>query len=55
MTIAPEELRDVRNKLNLSPAIFAHYLHTDEASCQNWEQEQARPSAQAVLLIRMVH
>lgn len=54
MTIAPQELRDVREKLNLSQAVFAHYLHSGETTYQNWEQGRARPNAQAVLLIRMV-
>lgn len=54
MTIAPQELRDVREKLNLSQAVFAHYLYTGETTYQNWEQGRARPNAQAVLLIRMV-
>lgn len=53
-TIAPQELRDVREKLNLSQAVFAHYLHTGETTYQNWEQGRAKPNAQAVLLIRMV-
>lgn len=53
-TIAPEELRSVREELNLSQAVFAHYLHTGETTYQNWEQGRAKPNAQAVLLIRMV-
>ncbi|HAK33425.1 MAG TPA: transcriptional regulator [Pantoea sp.] len=53
-TIAPEELRRVRENLNLSQAVFAHYLHTGETTYQNWEQGRAKPNAQAVLLIRMV-
>lgn len=54
VTIAPQELRDVREKLNLSQAVFAHYLHTGETTYQKWEQGRAKPNAQAVLLIRMV-
>ena len=54
VTIAPQELRNVREKLNLSQAVFAHYLHTGETTYQNWEQGRAKPNAQAVLLIRMV-
>ena len=54
VTIAPEELRSVREQLNLSQAVFAHYLHTGETTYQNWEQGRAKPNAQAVLLIRMV-
>ncbi|MCW2487974.1 type II toxin-antitoxin system MqsA family antitoxin [Candidatus Symbiopectobacterium sp. NZEC127] len=54
LTIAPAELKRVREKLNLSQAVFAQYLHTGESTYQNWEQGRARPNAQAVLLIRMV-
>lgn len=54
VSIAPEELRLVREKLNLSQAVFARYLHTGESTYQNWEQGRAKPNAQAVLLIRMV-
>ncbi|MEM6051692.1 helix-turn-helix domain-containing protein [Erwinia sp. P7711] len=54
ITIAPQELRNVREKLNLSQAVFARYLHTGETTYQNWEQGRARPNPQAVLLIRMV-
>lgn len=53
-TIAPEELKSIREKLNLSQAVFACYLHTGESTYQNWEQGRAKPNAQAVLLIRMV-
>lgn len=49
-----KQQRDVREKLNLSQAVFAHYLHTGETTYQNWEQGRAKPNAQAVLLIRMV-
>ncbi|NIF24048.1 helix-turn-helix domain-containing protein [Candidatus Pantoea multigeneris] len=54
VTLAPEDIRRVREKLNISQALFAHYLHTGETTYQNWEQGRARPNAQAVLLIRMV-
>ncbi|WP_265908991.1 helix-turn-helix domain-containing protein [Erwinia billingiae] len=37
VTIAPEELRSVREKLNLSQAVFDHYLHTGETTYQDWE------------------
>jgi putative transcriptional regulator len=54
VTITPDELRSVREKLNLSQAAFALYLHTGETTYRNWEQGRARPNTQAVLLIRMV-
>lgn len=52
--MSPDELRAVREKLNLSQAVFARYLHTGETTYQNWEQGRAKPNAQAVLLIKMV-
>ncbi|HIC1790458.1 TPA: helix-turn-helix domain-containing protein [Escherichia coli] len=54
VTIAPQELWAVREKLNLSQVVFAHYHHTGEITYQNWEQDRAKPNTQAVLLIRMV-
>ena len=54
MTIEPDELKRVRETLNISQAVFAHCLHTGETTYQNWEQGRAKPNAQAVLLIRMV-
>ena len=54
MTFAPQELRDLREKLNISQAVFAHDLHTGETTYQNGKQGRARLNAQAVLLIRMV-
>ncbi|MBP2170070.1 putative transcriptional regulator [Erwinia toletana] len=54
VSIAPEELKSVRERLNLSQAVFASYLHTGESTYQNWEQGRAKPNAQAVLLILMV-
>lgn len=54
LTIAPAELKRVRENLNLSQAVFAQYLHTGKSTYQNWEQGRARPNVQAVLLIRMV-
>lgn len=44
----------MREKLNLSQAVFDHYLHTGETTYQNWEQGMAKSNPQAVLLIRMV-
>jgi len=52
--LSPAELRAVREKLHLSQAVFALYLHTALTTYQNWEQGRAKPNPQAVLLIRMV-
>lgn len=52
--LSPAELVTVREKLNLSQAVFARYLHAGLKTYQNWEQGIARPNRQAVLLIRMI-
>ncbi|TDB54273.1 helix-turn-helix domain-containing protein [Photorhabdus khanii] len=54
VSINPSELKSIRNKLNISQAVFAQYLHTGETTYQNWEQGRAKPNKQAMLLIKMV-
>lgn len=50
---ATEVLR-VRQRLNLSRAVFARCLRTNVRTLENWEQGRAKPNAQAALLIRLV-
>jgi putative transcriptional regulator len=52
--VTPAELVTLREELNLSRAVFAHYLRTNVRTLENWEQGRARPNAQAALLIRLV-
>ncbi len=52
--VSAEELRAVREKLNLSRAVFARYLRTNQRTLENWEQGRAKPNAQAALLIHLV-
>ena len=52
--ISARELVRVRSRLNLSRAVFAQYLRTNVRTLENWEQERAKPNAQAALPIRMV-
>lgn len=52
--MTPAEVKAVREKLRLSQAVFAQYLHTGVTTLQNWEQGLARPNKQAILLIKMV-
>lgn len=48
------EVRAVRERLNLSQAVFAMRLRTNTRTLQNWEQGRAQPNPQACLLIRML-
>jgi putative transcriptional regulator len=52
--VTASEFLAVRERLNLSRAVFARYLRTNPRTLENWEQGRARPNAQAALLIRMV-
>jgi len=52
--VTAQEVKAVRESLNLSQPVFAHRLRTNTRTLQNWEQGRARPNAQASLLIRMI-
>ncbi|KDO00345.1 MULTISPECIES: helix-turn-helix domain-containing protein [Pseudomonas] len=54
MAVSAEELVAIRERLNMSRAVFAMYLRTNARTLENWEQGRARPNAQAVTLIRLV-
>ena len=53
-TPSAPELIALREKLNMSRAVFAVYLRTNVRTLENWEQGRAKPNAQATVLIRMV-
>lgn len=52
--LTPTQIKSIRDELNISQAVFAHYLHAGVTTYQNWEQGKAKPNAQAVLLLRLV-
>jgi putative transcriptional regulator len=54
LTITPEELLSLREKLHLSRTVFVRYLRTNERTLENREQGRASPNVQAAILIRMV-
>jgi putative transcriptional regulator len=48
------DVLSLRNRLNVSRAVFADYLRTNPRTVENWEQGRAKPNAQAALLIQLV-
>ncbi|UTL90719.1 helix-turn-helix domain-containing protein [Pseudomonas fluorescens] len=52
--LAPNELLELRQRLNMSRALFANYLRTNTRTLENWEQGRSKPNAQAIALIRLV-
>jgi putative transcriptional regulator len=47
-------IRDTRERLQVSRAVFARRLRVSVRTLENWEQGRARPNAQASALILMV-
>lgn len=53
-TVTATELVALRERMNLSRAVFARHLRTNERTLENWEQGRSKPNAQAALVIRLV-
>ncbi|HEU4374508.1 MAG TPA: type II toxin-antitoxin system MqsA family antitoxin [Telluria sp.] len=55
---APEmtaaQVRQVREKLNVSQPVFARQLRIEARTVSNWEQGISKPNAQAVILLKLV-
>jgi len=52
--ISASEIVALREKLHMSQSVFARRIRTSTSTLRNWEQEKARPNAQAALLIKLV-
>ena len=52
--VTPEVIRETREKLNLSRAVFAHELHISPRTLEKWEQGLTKPNDQAATLILLV-
>ncbi|HZD48619.1 MAG TPA: helix-turn-helix domain-containing protein [Silvibacterium sp.] len=47
-------IRDTRERLQCSRAVFARRLHINERTLEKWEQGRARPNPQAAALLLLV-
>jgi len=54
LEVDAELIRDTRERLHVSRAVFARRLRVSTRTLENWEQGRARPNAQAAALILMV-
>lgn len=54
LEIDAETIRETRERLHISRAVFARHLRVSARTLENWEQGRARPNAQAATLILMV-
>ncbi len=54
LQISAELIRDTREQLHVSRAVFARRIRVSIRTLENWEQGRAKPNAQAAALIMMV-
>ncbi len=54
LVISPDEIKEIRQRYNMSRLIFARYLHTSSRTLENWEQGRSKPNEQAVTLLYLV-
>jgi putative transcriptional regulator len=54
LTVDARVIRQTRERLNVSRAVFARGLRVSTRTLESWEQGRARPNAQAAALILMV-
>jgi putative transcriptional regulator len=52
--VTPQVIRETRERLNLSRAVFAHELHISPRTLEKWEQGVTKPNEQAATLILLV-
>jgi putative transcriptional regulator len=54
LSVDAETIRETREQMGVSRAVFARRLRVSTRTLENWEQGRARPNAQAAALILMV-
>ncbi|MDG6832310.1 DNA-binding transcriptional regulator [Glaesserella parasuis] len=53
-TLAPNEIREIREKENFSQAVFAHYLNVSSNLVSEWERGVKKTSGAALKLLSLV-
>ncbi|MBP2167955.1 putative transcriptional regulator [Erwinia toletana] len=52
--LQPDEIKGLREKLNVSQPVFAKYLNTSVSTIQKWETGMKRPSGMSLKLLFVV-
>lgn len=52
--LSPEEIRQVREKAQISQTVFAHYLNVSKNLLSDWERGVKKPSGAALKLLTLV-
>ncbi len=53
-TIAPDEIKRLRERNKVSQPVFARYLNTGESTVEKWETGAKKPSGAALKLLSIV-
>jgi putative transcriptional regulator len=52
--LKPEEIRDIRERENVSQVVFANYLNVSKGIVSQWERGEKRPSGASLKLLSLV-
>ena len=52
--LKPEEIRDIRERENVSQVVFATYLNVSKNIVSQWERGEKRPSGASLKLLSLV-
>jgi putative transcriptional regulator len=53
-SLAPSEIKHIREQAHVSQPVFARYLNTSESTVQKWESGSKQPSGMALKLLSVV-
>lgn len=53
-TLAPKQIKSIREREHVSQPVFARYLNTSESTVQKWESGSKQPSGMALKLLAVV-
>jgi putative transcriptional regulator len=54
ITLAPTQIKNIREQVRVSQPVFARYLNTSESTVQKWESGSKQPSGMALKLLAIV-
>ena len=52
--LSPEEIKEIRDRENLSQTVFAHYLNVSPGTVRQWESGEKRPAGASLKLLLIV-
>lgn len=52
--LKPEQIRNIRERENVSQVVFAHYLNVSKGIVSQWERGEKRPSGTSLKLLSLV-